>query len=127
MNRIVTLTIDGVEYPLLFSILAMEDIYDAYGSLEDMMNKVFDSPNVAKQLKDVFCIIGILNKAAIAYLHAKHQEGNVFDANEMIATVNPYDAVKMDLWGVALDAINKGNYQTVEVASNSKNAEATQG
>ena len=127
MNRIVTVTIDKKDYPLLFSILAMEEIYDVYGSLEDMITIVFSSKNIAKQLKEVLKIIWILNKAAVAYYKAKKQETENINLDELITSINPYDAINLNLWETALETINKGSSQTVEVASNSKNAEATQG
>lgn len=127
MNRIVTLPINGKDYPLLFSILAMEDIYDRYCSLEDMMKTVFDSPNIAKQTREVLAVAEILNKAACAYLSGENKKGEHLDVNSILTAANPYDLLKMNLWNIVLEAINKGSEQTVEVAGDSKNAEATQG
>lgn len=126
MNRIVTITIDKKDYPLLFSILAMEEIYDRYGSLEAMMKVVFDSPNVAKQTREILTIAEILNKAACACLSEKSNEKRL-NVNSILATANPYDLLNMNLWQIVLNAINKGAEQTVEVVDDSKNAEATQG
>lgn len=124
MSRMFTVQFEGVEYPLFFSILAMEKIYDKFGGMEQMMTEVVSETNPARQFAKVLDILTFENIAAVRYLESKGQNGALLDKDALLASLNPFEVNAVEYWTKALECINGGQERTVETETDLKNAEA---
>lgn len=112
----------GERHPLCFSLSAIEDICDTFGSVEDMQTLLFDDANTSAKLKTVGKLLDILVKAGRRYFKLTGKElppeikGNVAD---LIDISDPNSITKV------FEAINGDAEREIE-ARPSKNAEAAQ-
>lgn len=112
----------GERHPLCFSLSAIEDICDTFGSVEDMQTLLFDDTNTSAKLKTVGKLLDILVKAGRRYFKLAGKElppeikGNLAD---LIDISDPGSITKV------FEAINGDAEREIE-ARPSKNAEAAQ-
>lgn len=125
MSRIVFITIDEEQYPILFSVSAMAEIFERYGDLSSMIETVTSESSPAKQGHEISWIIGTLNAAAVAYLNYKGQDAKKISADMVCVLLNPYEQI--NCYQTILECINAGSAQTVEIELEPKNGKATQG
>lgn len=127
MSRLTTVRIEGKEFPLFFSVLAMEKIYDKFGSMQGMMDEVLGAEdNPARQLSKVLDVLSFENYAGVKYLEHKGEKGERLDKESLLITMSPFEVSVSDLWMKALECINAGQEREVETEANLKNGEATQ-
>lgn len=124
MSRLITVQIEGAEYPLFFSVLTMEKIYDKFGNMQGMMDSVMNETNPAKQFSKILDILTFENYAACKYLERQGEKGKVLDKDELLETMSPFELDATEYWSKALECINAGQGRTVETETDLKNAEA---
>lgn len=122
MSRMFTVQFEGEEFPLFFSVLAMEKIYDEFGDMQGMMESVMSETNPARQFAKVLDILSFENYAAVKLLESKGETGKLFDKEALLASLNPFNVNAAEYWMKALECINGGQERTVE--TDVKNAEA---
>lgn len=126
MGRLITVQIEGEDFPLFFSILAMEKIYDKFGSMQGMMDSITTEENHARQFSKVLDVLCIENYAGVKYLERKGEKGNLIDKDLLLETLNPFEVNTAEFWSKALECINAGQNREVETETNLKNADSTQ-
>lgn len=126
MSRLTTVRIEGIDYPLYFSVLAMERIYDKFGGLAEMNETVLGEENPARQFGMILDVLCAENYAGVELLKSEGKEGNLLDKKKVMVTVNPFDVTNAELWLKALECINKGQEREVETEESLKNVKATQ-
>lgn len=122
MSRFTTVQIEGVEYSLFFSVLAMEKIYDKFGNMQGMMSEIQDETNPARQFSKILDVLTFENIAALKLMELDGEKGPAIDKERLLASMNPFEIDASAYWLKALECINEGNERTVEVEE--KNAEA---
>lgn len=124
MGRFITVQIEGEEFPLYFSVLAMEKIYDEFGNMQGMMTAVMEEKNPARQFSKILDVLKFENYAAIKLLESEGETGKTFDKETLLAKMNPFKVNAAEYWARALECINEGQEQEVETEPDLKNAEA---
>lgn len=122
MSRLFSVRFEGEEFPLFFSILAMEKIYDKFGDMAGMMESVTTETNPARQFAKILDILSFENYAAVKLLESKGETGKLFDKEALLASLNPFELNATEYWMKALECINGGQEHSVE--TDVKNAEA---
>ena len=122
MERIVYLKLAGAEYPLLFSMQALVELCEKYGSLKEAMDQMGQDSSY----QTMFEIAEIFSKAAADYCAFHKKKARQLHAEEL-RFGNPFELGGGRLYGVLMDCIGKGAQQTVEAEDDAKNAEAAQG
>lgn len=122
MSRMFTVQFEGEEFPLFFSVLAMEKIYDEFGDMQGMMESVTSETNPARQFAKVLDILSFENHAAVKLLEHKGEQGKLFDKEALLVSLNPFEVSTAEYWAKALECINGGMERTVE--TDVKNLEA---
>lgn len=123
MSRYTTVQMEGVEYSLFFSVLAMEKIYDEFENMQGMMSSIQDEKNPARQLSKILDVLTFENYAALELMKLDGEKGPAIDKKKLLAMMNPFEVDATAYWLKALECINAGQERSVEVES--KNAEAT--
>ena len=123
MSRFITVQIEGVEYSLFFSVLAMEKIYDEFGNMQGMMSAIQEEKNPARQFSKILDVLTYENIAALELMKLDGETGPAIDKKRLLASMNPFEVDASAYWLKALEVINVGQERSVEVES--KNAEAT--
>lgn len=124
MSRFITVQLEGVEYPLYFSMLALEEIYDKFGGMSEMVDTVEGETNPAKQYRLILEILKIENQAAASCSRFKGEECAEFNPEELLSITVPSQSDARGLWLKALACITAGQERTVETENDLKNAEA---
>lgn len=124
MGRFLTVQFEGEEFPLYFSILAMEKIYDQFGNMQGMMSSIQEEKNPARQFSKILDVLTFENIAASEVMKLDGEKAPLIDKKKLLATLNPFSVEATAYWLKALEVINEGQERTVETES--KNAEATQ-
>jgi hypothetical protein len=122
MERIVYLNLAGVKYPLLFSMQALVELCEKYGSLKEAMEQMGKD----NSYQTVFDVAEIFSKAAVEYCAFHKKKARQLHAEEL-RFGNPFELGGGKLYGALMDCIGKGAQQTVEAEGDTKNAEAAQG
>lgn len=122
MSRFITVQIEGEEFPLFFSVLAMEKIYDEFGNMQGMMSAIQEEKNPARQFSKILDVLTFENMAALKLMELDGEKGPAINKGRLLASMNPFEIDASAYWLKALECINEGQEQTVETES--KNAEA---
>ena len=112
----------GEKHPLCFSLSAIEEICDEFGSVEEMQNILFNDEDTSGRLRAIGKLLNILIKAGRRYFNLigeplpKEIKGNVAD----LIDISDPDAVTK-----VFEAIASDSEREVE-AQPTKNADPTQ-
>lgn len=122
MSRLFTVQFEGEEFPLYFSVLAMEKVYDAFGNMQGMMEAVTSEKNPARQFSKILDVLSFENYAAVKFMESKGEKGKLFNKDALLAEMSPFEINATEYWMKALECINGGQERSVETET--KNAEA---
>ncbi len=121
MNRIVMLELAGEKYPLLFSMQALIEICEKYGSLKEALDLMSSDPAFQVQ----FDMAVVLSKSGADYMKLKKEAAPQLTA-EQLTFANPFEIGAGKLYAVIISCIEAGAKQTVEAEESPKNAETAQ-
>lgn len=125
MNRIVDIEIAGKNYPLNFSVRAAKEISGKYKGLENI-DKAFTDKSTEEMMDEVIWLLSVLIKQGVAYKKVNEgEEVSGISAEDLEIVLGVADLAGMK--DKIIEAMNGGMNRTVEVETDPKNGETTQG
>lgn len=124
-KRITYVELAGKSLPLNFSAKAAKEITARYGSV-DNISAAFDGKNPAELVDEIIYLMHLLLTQGASYMEIMEGEAvprYTMEQLEIIITLQ--DIARLE--GIIARAMSAGAEQTVEVQSDPKNAETTQG
>lgn len=116
MSRIVYIDIAGKKYPLLFSVRAAKEIFEAYQDLAGVERAVLEEGNVDATMR----LLEVMLREGARYSKLVNGEEITPPKSDDLETLVPfYDA---ELRGALIGAIFNSSFNEIEVETDPKNA-----
>ena len=124
MDRLTRIEIGGYSYPLNFSVLAASKVYDRFGDVNGMQERVMNG-FTEKAIEDTFWMLELLAQQGVEYEKIRNkneiEELNV-EGLQTVFGIREFNMVRSKI----MEAVTNSVMQTVEIKP-PKNAGTTQG
>lgn len=124
MDRLTSIEIGGYSYPLNFSVLAASKVYERFGDVSGMQERVMDG-FTEKSIEDTLWVLKLLAEQGAEYEKVRNGteiEPLNTEGLPVLLGIREFNGVRSKI----MEAVTKSVMQTVEIKP-PKNAETTQG